>query len=157
MGRGEAVRAFTNSSPATSFTVIFELDFTRIHISMSGWRACVSAQKCASLMLITLVSHIVQQYNNNKTSSDRFPCICPGSTEFNVERAKELRPRLRPRPFLAPPDGRGVGELERAPHTQAGLVPAHKSPLSRARELLSGIADVSPAPLSPLHRPGRAG
>ena len=81
MGRGEAVRAFTNSSPATSFTVIFELDFTSIHISMSGWRACVSAQNCASLMLVTLVSHIIWQFNN-KTSSDRFPCICPGFNSY---------------------------------------------------------------------------
>ena len=36
MGRGEAVRVFTKSSPTTSFTAIFWLDFTRIHISITA-------------------------------------------------------------------------------------------------------------------------
>ena len=77
MGKGEAVRAFTKSSPATSFTVIFKLDFTRFHISIAGWSVCVYAQNCASPMPITLKSHIFWQFNN-KTSSAKFSCICPG-------------------------------------------------------------------------------
>ena len=61
MGRGEAVRVFTKSSPTTSFTAIFWLDFTRIHISITAWSACVSLQNCASLLQIILIFHIAQQ------------------------------------------------------------------------------------------------